>query len=397
MKRALIYNAAFPVLGGGERYTVALGDVIAATHDVTYAAPNIPDPDRLARVGFPPLEVEQMPVVDFPRASVDYDLSVFVAVDLPPASFSTHSILVVQFPRGTTAGSWARRRVRNAKLRRYQRVVYSEFVRRSLIERWGVDGTVIMPGIELAPDRTVEKENLILSIGRFVGNPEDNWTSKRQDVLIDAFSKLPPDTRASWRLVLAGGCSPSPAIDRYLDELRRRAAGLDVSIETNVLPERLADLQDRARLFWHASGFERPESLPEQAEHFGMSTAEAMSHGAIPLVYADGGQVEIVTDEVGRCWRSVPELVAQTTELISRSRSELDAVGHAARAAAVRFGLPRFEREVRELLERSGAVRLSRVPAPASAVRRTRWRLHQEGARVYDALARTRQRVGFRA
>jgi hypothetical protein len=72
-------------------------------------------------------------------------------------------------------------------------------------------------------------------------------------------------------------------------------------------------------------------------------------------------------------------------------------MGKAARAAAVRFGRPRFDREVRALLERSGAVRRRRAPIPAKTVRRTRWTLQKTGARVYDALARGRQRAGFRA
>ena len=126
-----------------------------------------------------------------------------------------------------------------------------------------------------------------------------------------------------------------------------------MSFEVNATPEELARLQDGARLFWHASGYERPPDEPEQAEHFGMSTAEAMRHGAIPLVYADGGQLEIVTNDVGRLWRSIAELVAATSELTAKSPSELDAMAEVARLVGKRFGLERFEDEARGVLERT--------------------------------------------
>ncbi len=396
MKRALIFNPAFPVLGGGERYTVALGSVIGETHDVTYASTNQPDPDRLDQLGFPPIQVRLLAVPEVSRASVDYDLTVVVTSDVPPPSFSTHSLLVVQFPRGTiAASSRLRRRLAIAKLRRYDRVVYSQFVRRWLIDRWGVDGDVLMPGIEVPHSRGAAKQPMILSVGRFVGDPEQNWTSKRQDALIDAFAMLPPEVRAEWRLVFAGGTSPSPEIDRYVADLRRRAEGLNISFELDVTAARMAELRDQARLFWHASGFERPAAEPEQAEHFGMSTAEAMSNGAIPLVYADGGQIEIVDDRVGRQWRSLPELVEQTAALVALPPSALDAMGDAAHAAGAAFGRTRFESEARALLDRVGARRPERGRAAQAATRagrRTRWRLYRTAAQAFDRVTRTRRR-----
>lgn len=397
MKRALIFNPAFPVLGGGERYTIALGNVIARSHDVTYASPYRPDRGRLERLGFPPIEVQELDEADFPRASVDYDLAVVVAADLPPASFATRSVVVVQFPRGVVAGSGrVRSRLSMAKLHGYERVVYSEFVRRAVVDRWGVDATVLMPGVEVPDARDVQKENLILSVGRFVGSPSENWTSKRQDVLIEAFSRLPADVRRSWRLVLAGGCSPSAEMDRYLEHLRRSAAGLDIVFEVNVTAERLAHLQDRARLFWHASGFERPVSEPEQAEHFGMSTAEAMCHGALPLVFGDGGQVEIVTEDVGRLWRTIPELVERSTQLMAMSEPEMRAMEQATRAAGMQFGLARFEREAHDLLERVGALGPSRgatLRAVTRAGRAARWLLARAAAGAYAQISARRRAV----
>jgi glycosyltransferase involved in cell wall biosynthesis len=392
VKRCLIFNPFYAVLGGGERYTIAMGDVIAESHEVTYASPWPPNPELNEQLGFPDVDVQRMQLEEFPRASADYDLAVMITLHVPPPSFATRSVLVVQFPRGATLGGHSRQRRRTvAKLRRYDRVVYSAFVREWLERRWGVTGDVLMPGIRLPDGPTGPKENMILSVGRFLGLAENQWNSKRHDVLIDAFSQLPERLRRSWRLVLAGGCAPSPEMDAYLDDLRRRAAGLDVTFEVNAAPDRLADLQARARLFWHASGYERPADEPEGAEHFGMSTAEAMSNAAIPLVYADGGQLEIVDERFGRLWRSVPELVTQTTELMDRPPADLDAMGAAARAASERFGIERFRSELRALLARIGALRASDARASRVARRyrrRATWHAYRGATRVDQAATR---------
>ena len=57
----------------------------------------------------------------------------------------------------------------------------------------------------------------------------------------------------------------------------------------------LRDLYARASIFWHAAGLgEDPERHPDRYEHFGITTVEAMSAGAVPVVIDAAGQVEIV-------------------------------------------------------------------------------------------------------
>jgi len=375
LRRCLIFNPAFPVLGGGERYTIALGSVIAESHNVTYAAPYRPDPDLVARLGFPPLDIMKLDVDDFPRLSVEYDLAVVVTtLSIPPPSFAAKSLLVVQFPRGTLPDHPAHRWLTIAKLRRYERIVYSHYVLEWLRQRWKVNGRVLMPGVPLVDDLQRPKERLILAVGRFVGRFADGWNNKRQDVLIDAFSQLPRHLQDTWHLVLAGGCSPSPEMEEFLEALKRQANGLNISFEINVPAARLADLQERARLFWHAAGFDRPSTEPERAEHFGMSTVEAMSHGVIPLVYADGGQVEIVNEEFGRLWHSIPQLVEQTTQLMMQSPTELDATATAARRASLLYGAARFEGEARELLGTASGPDTGPTRRPWAARLDQRWR-----------------------
>ena len=69
--------------------------MIAETHDVTFAGPYRPDPALAERLGFPPIEVQQLTYEELPRASSEYDLAVVVALYVPPPSFATRSVLVV--------------------------------------------------------------------------------------------------------------------------------------------------------------------------------------------------------------------------------------------------------------------------------------------------------------
>jgi len=386
--RCLVFNPFFPVLGGGERYTVDLGHVIEETHDVTYASPHGLDPQRVDEIGFPWVDVIPLRSDEFAAASVDYDLAVVVSLDIPPATFAGRSVQVLQFPReGFSDASWLRRVWIRRRIRKYHSIVNSEFAREWTRRRWGVRSRVVYPPVGLAQGPPEPKENLVLAIGRFLAHEDDLWNSKRHDALIDAFAQLRPELRESWHLVLAGVAPPSAAMDKALDDLRQRASGLNVTLEPNTSAERLDDLLAHARLFWHASGYERPPDEPEQAEHFGMVTVEAMSHGAIPLVFADGGQLEIVTAAWGRLWTTLPELVEQTEALMTAPPDELDALGDAARAASQRFGRPQFERAVRDFLLDIGA-RTRRAPALASAWRRFRFGASRVAGGVYRSIFR---------
>lgn len=389
--RCLVWNPDFAVLGGGERFTVALGQVIAEDHDVVFAGPHPVSPARLRRLGFPAVDVVQLREQDLGRTSADYDLAVVVTLKLPPRSFATRSLLVVQFPLESVPSTRLHRARTRSKLRRYDMIVYSSFVRDWLSRRWGVDATVIHPPVELGSRAQSSKEQLILSVGRFLGKTHDQWNNKRHDALIEAFGQLPDDIRDTWRLVLVGSASPSVEIDEHLDALRTAAAGLNVTLEVNASPERLRDLQRRARLFWHASGFGRLADAPECAEHFGISTVEAMSYRAIPLVYADGGQLEIVDENCGRLWRTIPELVAKTTALVRTRINELEGLAATAREASLPFGADHFRAEVRDFLARIGATSSTRTSPPRR--RRSRFRRHIVATRLHEIAARQIDRV----
>ncbi len=113
--------------------------------------------------------------------------------------------------------------------------------------------------------------------------------------------------------MLAGGLLPSD--NEYFEKLTTRVKDIPVKLMPNITNDELIDLYKTSSLYWHAAGF--GETNPTHMEHFGITTAEAMSAGVVPIVYAAGGQLEIVSDNVNGCvWHTPDELIEKTHTLI---------------------------------------------------------------------------------
>lgn len=338
--RALVFSPWLHVLGGGERYALSLGRVLAERFDVTIGAPVIPTDRGLAARGMSlPGHGLAMSLDEFTEVSGAFDTVICMSTALPPASRARRSWVVVQFPySGRTEvaqGSMARARW---NLRHYRCVTYSRYVRRWLLTRWGAWSTVVPPPVTLGSFDPLVKEPLIVAVGRFFPGAH----TKRQDVLLEAYGALPSALRDTWKLVLAGGVGPEGV--PMVEELRPTASELGVALEVDLGQAELMQLLSRAGLFWQATGYGRHRRDPGAAEHFGISVVEAMSFGAVPLVYGDGGHLE--TTERRNRWRSVAELVAKTSMLAGddglRSEWAMRASGR-----SLRYGEAAFAARVR--------------------------------------------------
>ena len=124
-----------------------------------------------------------------------------------------------------------------------------------------------------------------------------------------------------WELHLIGGCDS--ANREYFNAVRKAALGLPVHLHLNASGAALEDLVSSASIYWHAGGYgEDPEAHPDRFEHFGIAVVEAMSAGAVPVVFAAAGPAEIVRDGLdGIHWRSTGEFQDATAGLIADPRS----------------------------------------------------------------------------
>lgn len=337
---ALVFLPHLRTLGGGERFMFEVARAVATTHDVHLMAPQQADPGRLARLGFPPLPVEIGNARRFVVRSRSFDLAIMQTSNPPVPSFARRSLLVVQFPNQRLEHGW-RGLYRRWGLRRYDTVVaYSEFAAKHVADRWGRSAAVVHPPVHLL-EPTPAKQPVIVTVGR-LGAPNG---FKRHDVLLEAWRQLQPSL-PGWEFIIAGAAADSA----QLDELK--AAVADVGkcrLMVDATADELAEVVQRATFYWHAAGFDRSDDRPDLAEHFGISTVEAMSAGCVPLVYDDGGQREIVTPGTGVRWRRVPELVAATTEL-ANDPAKVHQMAAAAVDRAKGFGPDHFDEALLALI-----------------------------------------------
>lgn len=345
----LIYNPYLATLGGGERFIYALAKYVRSTGArVTIGAPIIPERSLLAQFEFDlSFELVQVGPAEITEYSRNFDRLIYLTNELPQPSGAKQSYLVVQFPfELLPPRQQIRLRYRRSEpLRGYRCIVYSAYVKKWLRRRWGRSSRILPPLVQMGSYEPAVKESLILGVSRFFRG----FHNKRQDVLIDAFKRLPDAVRASWRLCLAGGCKDDAESRTHVEELRAKAAGYDISFQVNASQATLNELYGKARLFWHATGYGRGEDAPEKAEHFGITTIEAMSFGCVPLAYNDGGQTEIVRKDFGRLWSTLDELVGMTTKLASDSVLQ-ERLAHAGVHAAQGYGEDSFMANCRSVL-----------------------------------------------
>lgn len=345
-----IYNQYLDTLGGGERYCFDIASCLAGEHEVHIFWDN-PDILDSARSRFK-MSLSGVQLVKniwksgnvFERANITrkYDAIFFVSDGSIPFVFSKKVFVIFQFPT-----DWVQERdlMTRLKVRRVTNFLcYSQFVKERLDKKFGINATVLAPAVDLASFSPKTKEKLIVSVGRFT----TGMNTKKQGVLIDAFKKLSPSL-PGWRLVLAGGVLPGD--ESFVEVLKKQAKGYPIEILPNISHEELVSYYGRAKVYWHAAGFgEDTQSHPERAEHFGLTTIEAMASGAVPVVFSGGGQKEVVGNWVsGFHWDTQKQLTEITQKILSDAKMWVR-ISKAARERAYMFGYDRFCAQLHKLI-----------------------------------------------
>jgi alpha-1,2-mannosyltransferase len=128
-----------------------------------------------------------------------------------------------------------------------------------------------------ASSNQIERENVVVALSRIA--PGKNLT------LIPCIAKM-TDSRIRFHIV---GLRES---EEELNKISKLAKKLGVSnrvqITTDLSREKLPDLLRRSKVYLHLA----------QGEHFGVSIAEAMAAGCIPVVHDSGGPREFVPDSL---------------------------------------------------------------------------------------------------
>lgn len=332
------YSPYLDSLSGGERYTLTLASYWSKAHDVSLfwddASIIKKAEDRLhidlSRVHTVENVFATRNIFKKMMVSRGYDLIFFLTDGSIPTTFAKYNILHFQVP-------FQHIPVYPVKLSRFQAVVCnSEFTKRNIDVRVGKNAVVIYPPVTPIKHSIAKKKKIILSVGRF-------HPLKKQDVLIEAFRKgLKTKQLQDYKLILAGGLLPKDnkyysIIMNYFERLKYSTKGLPVELYPDISFEKLTSLYREATIYWHAAGYR--ETKPENMEHFGISTVEAMSAGAVPVVFNGGGLSEIVREgEDGFLW-------ANTDELLTKTRRALSTAGALSKHAIARseeFSVEKF-------------------------------------------------------
>jgi glycosyltransferase involved in cell wall biosynthesis len=224
----------------------------------------------------------------------------------------------------------------------------SEFTKSFIDKKFHLRSTILYPPVTLNP-KDIKKENIILHVGRFRVRNIKKDDYKKQGVMIKAFKEMVDQGFKEWKFVLA--VSIQEKDKEAFEEMKKSAAGYPIEFLVNKSNDELWEIYSKAKIYWHASGFgEDLEANPEYAEHFGISTVEAMGAGAVPVVINAGGQKEIVVEgETGFLWDSIRQLQLKTLKL-ANDESLLSKLSKQAIRSAERFSKAKFYEGVNDLI-----------------------------------------------
>jgi hypothetical protein len=221
-------------------------------------------------------------------------------------------------------------------------LTYSTFVQKVLNANYKIQSEVLHPPIQDYYQEGIAKKNIILSVGRLFSGLYNN---KRYDIMTEAFRKLYDSGLKTWQYHIIGSAANDEASQKMIRDLKLINQGYPIIFHINESFDILKRSYNEASIFWHGAGYGIDENNnPENVEHFGMTTVEAMSAKCIPLAVRRGGQTEILEcSPVNLFWDSIDDLVCLTTKLINEP-SNLNSLQEFARKRYYHYSIFEFER-----------------------------------------------------
>jgi len=322
-----IYDPYLDTKGGGERYMLTLAECLSSIHEVHVLWNKVSDVSiaaerfglNLSRVKLSEnifdTKINKLKKANLTR---QYDVIIFLSDGSIPLVFSKYLILHMQHPV-----EWIRKITLPTflKLKRVNKIICNSYFTADYInKKFHVKSTVLYPPVDVKPLLSLDeqKKNTIITVGRFQTMPNSDDFKKIQ-FMLSVFKKLHDHQLKNWKFIIATSYLPSE--EKNIQHLELEYKNYPIEFIHNANSFQLQKLYASASIYWHAAGFGENMSLhPERAEHFGITTVEAMAAGCVPVVFNAGGQKEIVRENYnGLLWNTEEELMLKTLDLINHT------------------------------------------------------------------------------
>lgn len=359
-----IYDPYLDTLSGGEKYMLTAAACLSRENDVTifWDDPSIIGIARnklhinLDRATVKPnIFSAKFPFFKRLLETKAYDALIILSDGSIPVTLAKKTILHFQFPVEWVKGDGL---VTKIKLLKAGTIICnSEFTKKFIDKKFNINSKVLYPPCIFGNDikkfssqkEGEKKKNIILTVGRY--SPLSNGNSiKKIEVMIGVFRQMVDNGLKNWQFTAA--VSSLKENEKYLDELEDMVKSYPVKIIKNINFNELNKLYMDAGIYWHAAGFgENMEEHPERAEHFGITTVEAMAHKVVPVVIEKGGQPEIVEDGVnGFLWETKEELIQKTKRLMIDGKLR-EQMANLARKKSLQFTVEKFCKELQKIIK----------------------------------------------
>jgi len=351
-----IFDPYLDTLSGGEKYMLSAASCLAKEHEVSIFW-NKDKEVEIKQTAFKKLGIDLSSVKFYKNIfgknvsliyrfleSRKFDAILYLSDGSIPF-VGTNLFLHFQFPIEWVNGKSLKTRIKLFFVKKI--FCNSNFTKNFIDKKLKVKSDVLYPPVELHVMQ-MKKENAILHVGRFdVDFHESNY--KKQDVMIDIFKKMVDAGLKNWKFKLVIGVKDKD--EEKLNMLRAMSKGYRIELMINIPNKELWEQYSKSKIYWHATGYgEDLNKYPEKAEHFGISTVEAMGAGCVPVVFNAGGQKEIIEDNKnGYLCNNLEDFTLKTKDLID-DENLLNKIAANSVKRSEMFGKDRFCRELKTLI-----------------------------------------------
>lgn len=344
-KKIAIYHPYIHNMGGGETVALSIASILQEDNDVDVFITEIIPKKRLetffdlnlSKVNFISFGsfIQNLPTFDTLKPSLlarsvyerfdSYDIVIDTCSNgIFEKKLGKKSLCYVHFPNFPKPKTGLKSLLNPFLIKKEDMFAYdiiicnSNFTKNHVEQLTNKSTTVIYPPVKTEHITPKKKKNIIVTIGRF--SPE-----KKHEVMIESFIR---GNFKNYELHIIGATSD----DTYFKQLTQMAKGYNIYFHKNIPHKEVLRFLETARIYWHSRGYQ--ETDPVEYENFGITTAEAIAAGCIPIVINLGAQPEIIKKVgVGYTWNTPQELI-QLTKSASKKK------------ASSPFSFSRFKEEI---------------------------------------------------